>query len=646
MNPATECRSLTFIVLTLTLIAAVSGAAAQDPLFPNTNAKDMDGDMPWRVQDADTPIPVLWVIKDADQFLVEVDEMKYVVLYDVSDGYDPPTDWDSPMSDHVVYFHDFGDIEISQGYWYWLTDEFENDGSYRGTMPDGTPLTAANLGYAEGDTISFTLRLYGKDGIWPFYTDVTLDRDLKVHVGEAPLPSLPGWFWGDVHNHGWKTDNLYEYGEPTDGKAMAAAAIGLSFVTITDHASDLSPAKWSALAAECAAYSTPSLRLIRGQEIHANQGGLGNVRHMLGYGLTDYVEGDEDGTFRIDEVLAGLDELQRSRYSARGAFAYAAHPSDPSLGWSYAELQGALAFDSFVGLEFFNERPAYHSTSSSSDDDDESHPWGGDASIDPYNRDWSVVENDWDDDLLQGLRDWDSLLSENLAPVRKLFLSGGSDSHGGWNYAVYRTDELDLRAQSTAMGKVRTAVHVTGALTDEAVLDSLAAGRSMATDGPAMIFGIDGDRDGALYGAADAILGDGPVEIAPGDPRARFRFDLSSSIEFGDVVCIRLLRGDASTGAFPQIVWESCPRSYGASIEGPAVSSVLPAVGETVYFRAEAYTYDPALAPPPPGDVSNASYDAVSVDYRYRCFTNPIWVRAVATPAHRQPLPGMPAAGR
>jgi hypothetical protein len=45
----------------------------------------------------------------------------------------------------------------------------------------------------------------------------------------------------------------------------------------------------------------------------------------------------------------------------------------------------------------------------------------------------------------------------------------------------------------------------------------------------------------------------------------------------------------------------------------------------------EAYTYDPAGPIPPPGDVSNFTYDATSQDYQYRCFTNPIWVKAGGT---------------
>lgn len=595
---------------------------------PNTNAKDMDADMPWRVGDAQTPIPVLWIIKDADQWLAEVDEMKYVVLYDVSDGYDPPGDWDSPLSNHVVYHHSFNNMEISQNYWYWLTDKFENDGAYKGTQPNGTPLTPANLGYSDGDTISFTLRLYGKDGVWPFYTDVKLDQDFKVHIGEAELPSLPGWYLGDVHDHGWKTDNLYEYGEPTDAKARAASAMGLSFVTVTDHASDLTTAKWNALGLECALHSTPSMRLIRAEEMHANQGAPLAVRHLLGYSLTTYVEGDEDGTYSINEILGGPNP--GNNLAVQGAFAYAAHPTDPSLGWTYAEMEGALAFDTFVGLQLFNERNAYFSEDDWSDDDDEYHPWGGDESIDPFNRDWTLSNSAWDSDLVQGLTHWDSLMSGRLNPVRKVFLSGGSDAHGGWNYKVYRTNSLDLTATASAMGKVRTAVYLPGGLTDQGILDSLRHGRSFVTDGPAVVFGIDAEGDGHIDGPRDAMIGDGPIEVDAGNLVTRFRFAWSSSPEFGEVVCIRLLRGDASTGADPVVVWETFPGNHGGETHGPRVRKFLPPAGGQVYFRVEAYTYDPAGPPPPPGDVSNFSYDATVVDYNYRCFTNPIWVTSAA----------------
>jgi len=596
--------------------------------YPNSNAKDMDGDIPWRVEDADTSIPVLWIIKDSDQALVEVDEMKYVVLYDVSDGYDPPGDWDSPLSDHVVYYHDFHDMEIDQDYWYWLTTTFENDGSYHGSQPNGTSFTASNLGYSEGDTISFTLRLYGKDGIWPFYTDVWLDQDFKVHVGEASLPSVSNWYWGDLHNHGWKTDNEYEYAEPTGAKALAAAAMGLSFVTITDHASDLTTSKWNDLGNECALYSTPTFRLIRAEEMHANQGGLLNVRHMLGYELTTHVEGDEDGTYTINEILGG--PQPSNNLTAQGGFSYAAHPTDDSIYWSYSEMESALNYDTFIGLEFHNERNGYYSEDDWTDDDDEYHPWGGDDSIDPYNHDWTIQENNWDDFLLQGLSDWDHLMSDRLDPVRKIFMSGGSDAHGGWNYSAYMTMALDYVSKSSAMGKVRTAVYCPGGLSDGAILTGLREGRTIVTDGPAMVFGIDVDGDGDIYGLTDAIIGDGPIVVATDDPQARFRFTWSSSAEYGDVVCLRLFQGDSTTGENPLLVWEYHPYIHSGSVNGPLVAGLMPLVGETVYFRAVAYTYDPAGPAPPPGDVSNFSYDASVNDYNYRCFTNPIWVTAGA----------------
>lgn len=621
---------------------AQTGSGPEDePLYPNTNAKDMDADMPWRVQDADTPIPVIWIIKDSDQWLAEVDEMKYVVLYDVTDGYTPPGDFDNPISNHVVYYHDFNDQEISQDYWYWLTTTFENDGSYKGTQPNGTPFTPANLGYTEGDTICFTLRLYGKDGIWPFYTDVTLDQDFKVHVGEAPLPTLDDWYWGDVHNHGWKTDNLYEFADPTDAKALAAEAIGISFVTITDHASDLSTSKWNALGNECTLYSTPTLRLLRGQEMHANQGGLANVRHMLGYGLSTYVEGDEDGTYSITEILGG--PTPSNHVTAQNAFAYAAHPTDPSLGWSFQEVESALAFDCFVGLQFFNERNSHFSEMDWTDDDDEYHPWGGDDSISPHNRDWTYTNTTWDNDLMAGFPAWDLLLSDRLDPVRKVFLSGGADAHGAWNYRVYRTENLvDLSATPSAMGKVRTAIYLPDGLNDAGILDGLKTGRSIVTDGPAMVFGIDGNKDGALYGPKDAIIGDGPVHVAVKDIRSRFHFLWNSSTEFGDVVCIRLYKGTAGTQENPQLIWEHYPNSYTGDVAGPLVSENMGALGEIVYYRAEAYTYDPAGPTPPPGEVSNYSYDAVNNDYNYRCFTNPIWVKAVLPGPRMKPKMAVP----
>jgi len=124
------------------------------------------------------------------------------------------------------------------------------------------------------------------------------------------------------------------------------------------------------------------------------------------------------------------------------------------------------------------------------------------------------------------------------------------------------------------------------------------------------------------------IIGEGPVEIPVDDPNSKFLVKWKSSLEYGDVACVRLFRGDSSTGGYPDNVWEIFPLDYEGADESMEVSSFLSVPGENVYFRVQAYTYDPYGSLPVPGDVSNVSYDTVVNDYQYCAYTNPIWITA------------------
>ncbi|MGH7649863.1 MAG: PHP domain-containing protein [Gemmatimonadaceae bacterium] len=66
-----------------------------------------------------------------------------------------------------------------------------------------------------------------------------------------------------------------------------AAARGIGFVGLTDHAEDFTEARWRAYVAECAAVSTGAVRLIPGLEFRfAGYRGL----HLLAFGLSRWIE--------------------------------------------------------------------------------------------------------------------------------------------------------------------------------------------------------------------------------------------------------------------------------------------------------------------------------------------------------------------
>lgn len=78
------------------------------------------------------------------------------------------------------------------------------------------------------------------------FGDIT--QELKVHLGEAPLPSFGStWAYGDIHHHAQGTDNGGEVGNSYRNTLHAMNAIGLDFVFATDHANNNAQMGWGTL---------------------------------------------------------------------------------------------------------------------------------------------------------------------------------------------------------------------------------------------------------------------------------------------------------------------------------------------------------------------------------------------------------------
>jgi len=83
------------------------------------------------------------------------------------------------------------------------------------------------------------------------------------------------------------------------------------------------------------------------------------------------------------------------------------------------------------------------------------------------------------------IADWRRLLIQNLNPIRKIVITGGSDAHGDMNYSCSRT-LLDYECNDNAAGKVRTLVYAPGH-NGNSVLSRLKKGNSIVTDGPVIL---------------------------------------------------------------------------------------------------------------------------------------------------------------
>jgi hypothetical protein len=437
------------------------------------------------------------------------------------------------------------------------------------------------------------------------------------------------------------TNNIAEFGMPLPAVAEAAKAMGIHWLTATDHSCDLdetgdgpfsyathwweyttqTPAgiqahyrdvfaagsSWTGLGADVVELDSPDFRLYRGVEINlasVDSDSYDKTLHCLFYN-PDYIHSPKSGA--IGERPVDLSVTEGMSALASEGFAYAAHPlSDLSAEWGgldwgvngarwgNEDLAAALGFAAFRGIQVFNMRETVYSN-------DQFDPWGDfDAGV--------PADNTYPGELLEGIALWDDLLIADLAAgfQRKVFLAGGSDAHGDLNFASYIG--LDNFATDNAMGKVQTVVHVPGDWSAgnlppmSAILDAYRAGRSIATDGPFLEIGLDADDDGNWYGEGDLSIGDDGVLPASGTLPMRIRW--KTLAEFGHAISVKLIAGD--TGG-TQTLLEFNPSQDGQPYEGES-SLDLGGLGLDGwrYLRAELLTQDGRAG--------------------HRALTNPIWI--------------------
>jgi hypothetical protein len=268
--------------------------------------------------------------------------------------------------------------------------------------------------------------------------------------------------------------------------------------------------------------------------------------------------------------------------------------------WGSGDIEAALGHEAFRGLEAFNTRATRYSN-------DQTNPWPDfDAGHEP--------DNPHPEELLAGIAMWDGWLASSLDPLRKIFLSGGSDAHGDLNYSSHIG--IDNYATDNAIGKVQTVVFVPSgpegahARTDArrevpAIADLMAAfraGRSIVTDGPFLEIGVDRNGDGDFIDPGDLMIaGDDSAQAGETFPMT---VRWASHADFGQVVDVRLL---ASAGSEPAPILSLDPTAAGEPWSGARTVELAELELEgRQYFRAECRTDR--------GDDS------------FRAFTNPIWI--------------------
>jgi len=620
---ACVCLGVGVVVLAAGPVSGQEGP--KGPLYDNTYAKDFIMDAPWRVIDGETAIPITIILKDCD--VDDIRELHWIRIWDVTGGGSALL-WDHDFDDERI-----GDDPSEDNFWTYITTVTEGHAG----LPDGTPLTPANLGYGAGDAVQLKVSVYYRDDI----INYTNSRYLRVQVGHGAFPWPEDWYGGDTHYHTMYTNNLYEFGVPVPAVGLSAVAMGLHWLTATDHSCDLdetgdgsysyathqweytvqSPSgtqtvyrdnpsygsSWNALGADVSDLDSPEFRLYRGVEINVasvDGDSWQKTLHALFYN-PDYIHSPLSGALGERPVYPslpdGLDAL------AAGGFAYAAHPlSDLSAEWAGLDwgvngaiwgdedLETALGSAKFRGLEAFNTRRTRYSSN-------QNNPWADfDAGVPP--------DDPYPNELLAGIALWDDLLVADLAGdgPRKVFFTGGSDAHGDLNYSSHLG--LDNYATDNAIGKVQTVVYVPGGYGPgnlppvSAILDALRAGRAVVTDGPFLEIGLDRDGDGDWYEAGDLAIGDDGVAGPAASLPLRIRW--ASLPEFGPAVSVDLVAGSAD-GTTTLLSFN--PNDAGQGYSGNTTFDLATlGLGGMHYLRAELLTDD--------GDAG------------HRAHTNPIWI--------------------
>ena len=306
--------------------------------------------------------------------------------------------------------------------------------------------------------------------------------DIVIDTNE--IPHLGNWYYGDTHYHSSYTNNTVEFGGTVENTVDAGKAIGLDWVTITDHSFDLeTDEEWNNLVYDANSYSiNNNFIAIANEEISCDNPGPGNYNHYLGYGISHRIfSGEYPDDFSSPLTCSNV--IQQVNY--QGGFGYIAHPfAKEGWGITYRNVWQDYSLD-FNGLQVWNGK-------------NDEGLWGSYTS--------------WEELLSDGMDKWVELLKSG----RHVFIEGGSDAHGNFN---------------DGFGTVRTVVN-TPSLSRNNILNAIRNGHSIMTDGPIAVFDIANENNERKQ-IGDNITGS----------HLTLNMEWKSTPEFGNVDQIYLYRG-------------------------------------------------------------------------------------------------------
>lgn len=437
-------------------------------------------DLPHRIK-LNRPIPVLVLMKDADQFPIYLQKIQIELVN---------------QGKREIFNFEYESQLISQKIWHQIL-EIKPRGNYRGKTFVDVIIQYTN----KGDK-----RIIKNDN----YV-CTSHAPFEVFISEYELPKCDGWHFGEFHCHTIYTSDQVEFGAPLEATAHLAQAMGLSFFCATDHSYDLDDdpddflkddpdfLKWEKFQQEVKGLneSNSQFVIVPGEEVSAGNRRNRNV-HFLILNHRELLPGDGDSAEKWLQTRPDLSIEQILEKITSNALAFAAHPETkpPFLErvlvrrgkWEDKDYRHAR----LNGLQIWN---------------------GTEAGFNEGKQKWVQL-------LLQG---------------RRLFISGGNDAHGNFNrFRQIGFPFFTMRENRHYLfGEVRTGVYLEHGLSLNKLLEALKNGRMVVTDGPFANFWLRNEVN-QLARMGDSICG----------RKFTTEIECRSTPEFGDLKEVKIYRGD------------------------------------------------------------------------------------------------------
>jgi len=281
-------------------------------------------------------------------------------------------------------------------------------------------------------------------------------------IADEEYPGYEQCGFGDVHSHSQFSRSHVEFGPPIEMIDKICAVCGLNFAAVTDHSYDLACLPddylhqdkdlglWKMFQAEISNFKG-EIVIIPGEEISVVNH-RGDVVHLCGLGISEYIPGTLDGARKNVHfkkqltIKEAVDEINR-----QGGVSFAAHPGAPA----------GLLQRLFLGRGIWEEQDMIDGL-------------GG----------IQAVNSDFFESWKRGKNLWITMLQKGY----RLPILAGSDAHGDFNRyrAVGKPFWQIYEGAERYMGFVRTGVYGNPKDIKESkdIIDGIKNGAAFLTNGP------------------------------------------------------------------------------------------------------------------------------------------------------------------